>query len=69
MNVYAVRKRRGQWAVCAEENVVLQFDSYDEAIQTARAAVEVLAARVSRQTETHMPVQTGNGCAVMGNRR
>ncbi len=52
MNVYVVRKRRGQWAICADENVVLQFDSYDEAIQTARAAVEVLTARVLKQPET-----------------
>jgi len=48
MKLYAVRKRRGQWAVCSEENTVLEFKTYDEAIETARSAVEVL---VHRETE------------------
>jgi hypothetical protein len=43
--LYAVRKRRGHWTVCADDNVVLQFETYDEAVSTARGAVEVLAAR------------------------
>ena len=41
--LYAVRKRRGQWTVCSDENVVLQFETYDEAVATARGAVAVLA--------------------------
>ena len=45
MKVYAVRKRRGQWAICSDENVLLQFENYDEAVQTARSAVEVLSDR------------------------
>jgi len=40
--IYAVRKRRGHWAICADEKVVLEFASYDEAIATARTAVGVL---------------------------
>ena len=44
--LYAVRKRRGHWTVCADDNVVLQFETYDEAISTARGAVGVLASRV-----------------------
>ena len=43
--LYAVRKRRGHWTVCADDNVVLQFETYDEAISTARGAVGVLASR------------------------
>jgi hypothetical protein len=43
--LYAVRKRRGHWTVCADDNVVLQFETYDEAVSTARGAVEVLASR------------------------
>jgi hypothetical protein len=43
--LYAVRKRRGNWTVCADDNVVLQFETYDEAVSTARGAVEVLASR------------------------
>ncbi len=45
MKVYAIRKRRGQWAVCSEENVLLQFESYAEAVEVARSAAEVMAAR------------------------
>jgi len=43
--LYAVRKRRGHWTVCADDNVVLQFETYDEAISTARGAVGALASR------------------------
>ena len=43
--LYAVRKRRGHWTVCADDNVALQFETYDEAVSTARGAVEVLASR------------------------
>ena len=43
--LYAVRKRRGQWTVCSDENVVLQFETYDEAVATARGAAAVLASR------------------------
>ena len=43
--LYAVRKRGGQWTVCADDNVVLQFETYDEAVCTARSAVGVLASR------------------------
>jgi hypothetical protein len=42
---YTIRKRRGQWSVCSDESVLLHFDSYDEAIETVRTAVGVLAGR------------------------
>ena len=45
MMLYAVRKRRGQWTICSDENVLLNFNSYDEAIETARSAVVVLSKR------------------------
>ena len=54
MNIYAVRKRRGQWTICADENVLLNFETYDEAIETARSAIEVLSDRRS-QIETPQP--------------
>jgi hypothetical protein len=47
MKLYTIRKRRGQWAVCSDDNVVLHFNSYDEAIGTVRSAVRVLANRPS----------------------
>jgi hypothetical protein len=34
--MYAVRKRLGQWTVWSDEDVCLNFQSYDEAIETAR---------------------------------
>jgi len=46
--LYAVRKRRGQWTVCSDEHVVLQFETYDEAVATARGAVAVLASHSRR---------------------
>jgi len=45
MKVYAIRKRRGQWNVCSEGNVLLQFESYSEAVDVARSAARVLAER------------------------
>ena len=45
MKVYAVRKLRGQWAVCCDENVLLQFETYAEAVEIARSAADVLATR------------------------
>jgi hypothetical protein len=55
MKVYAVRKRRGLWAVCSDENVVLQFESYDEAVGTAQSAADVLNA------SSHPPSENGGG--------
>jgi hypothetical protein len=43
--LYAVRKRRGRWTICSDDNVVLQFETYDEALATVRGAVAVLARR------------------------
>ena len=45
--LYAVRKRRGRWTVCSDEAVVLQFETYDEAVATVRGAVAVLEQRSS----------------------
>ena len=45
MMLYAVRKRRGQWVICSDESVLLNFESYDEAIGTARSAAEALSVR------------------------
>jgi hypothetical protein len=40
--IYSVRKRCGQWAVCSDESVMLRFETYDEAVSTARDAWQVL---------------------------
>ena len=42
MSLYSVRKRRGHWTVCLEESVVMNFETYEEAIGTARSAAGVL---------------------------
>jgi hypothetical protein len=52
--LYAVRKRRGRWTVCSDETVVLQFETYDEAVATVRGAVAVLAQR-SHEVPCHAP--------------
>jgi len=51
MKLYAVRKRRGQWSVTADEKVFLEFDSYDEAIRTARTAADALSSRKPQMDE------------------
>ncbi len=56
MKVYAVRKRSGLWAVCSDEKVVLNFDSYEQAIETARSALGVLS-RVHDESERKLREQ------------
>jgi hypothetical protein len=55
MMIYAVRKRRGQWSVCSDESVLLHFESYDEAIETVRSAVGVLASRQHTPPDPPLP--------------
>ena len=52
MKLYAVRKRRGHWSVYADEDVCLEFDSYDEAVQAAQSAAEVLSSRGAQAAKT-----------------
>ena len=64
--LYAVRKRRGHWTVCADDNVVLQFETYDEAVSTARGAVGVLASRARlRPVPCHTNAEHGNGAPLV----
>jgi hypothetical protein len=58
--LYAVRKRRGRWTVCSDETVVLQFETYDEAVATVRGAVAVLAQR-SRLYDVPLPRHAADG--------
>ena len=70
--LYAVRKRRGRWTICADDNVVLQFETYDEAVATVRGAVAVLAQRsnqnnVPRHEAPHDADRHAiNPCTVLG---
>jgi hypothetical protein len=49
MRLYAVRKRSGQWAVWSDDDVVLHFETYDEAVAIAHSAAEVLRDKRSRR--------------------
>jgi hypothetical protein len=62
--LYAVRKRRGQWTVCSDQNVVLQFETYDEAVATARGAVSVLASHSRRHSAASDKPDGHSHCAV-----
>jgi hypothetical protein len=42
MAMYAVRKRRGAWTICDDRNSLMLLDSYEEALEVAHAAAEVL---------------------------
>jgi hypothetical protein len=42
MAMYAVRKRRGAWTICDDHNPLMLLDSYEEAVEVAHAAAEVL---------------------------
>jgi len=48
MPVYAVRKRHGHWRVFSGNDVLLDFDSYDEAVETAQTAMRVLKPSTQR---------------------
>jgi hypothetical protein len=47
-NVYSVKKRTGRWVLCAGEDVVLDFESYDEAMEAVRAGIRALRELVCR---------------------
>jgi hypothetical protein len=39
--VFSVRKFRGWWSVCSNVNAILNFDSYAQALETARTAAQI----------------------------
>jgi hypothetical protein len=53
--IYAVRKRCGLWTVWSAEDLCLNFDSYDEAIETARTAALVLSHELVETREERGP--------------
>ena len=48
MKIYALRTCCGQWAVCSDEGLLLSFESYGEALGTARSAASVINPDVTR---------------------
>jgi hypothetical protein len=38
----AVKKREGRWVLCSGAEVILDFESYDEAIETIRGALTAM---------------------------
>jgi len=53
--IYVVRKRCGQWTVWSAEDLCLNFESYDEAIETARTAALVLSHEPGETREDRAP--------------
>lgn len=51
MKLYTIRKQCGQWAVFSHEAIVLRFETYDEAIEIARGAAEVLLRNRERRDD------------------
>jgi hypothetical protein len=51
MTIYALRKRRGHWTVFSGNDVLLDFDDYREAIETTRAALNVLEQAAQANTQ------------------
>ena len=43
--MYSVRKKQGEWTICFDENVVMRFSTYEEALAIAKAAADVLVER------------------------
>ena len=43
---YQVKKRRGRWIVCAPASVMLNFNSYDDALKSARNAAPLRSAEI-----------------------
>jgi hypothetical protein len=43
--MYSVKKHGAGWAILTDEAVVMLFDSYDEALEVACAAADVMATR------------------------
>jgi hypothetical protein len=43
--MYSVKKHGAGWAILADEAVEMLFDSYDEALEVACAAADVMATR------------------------
>jgi hypothetical protein len=42
MAIYTLRKHGGRWTVFSGNDVLLDFDDYEEAIETTRTALNVL---------------------------
>lgn len=58
--IYAVRKRSGQWTVWTDDDVCLNFRSYDEAIATAQTAAVVLSHKPAETAEESIRPEASN---------
>ncbi len=43
MKNYAIKKNDGYWVVGSDDGIMLQFETYDAALETAQRASETLA--------------------------
>ena len=54
--MYSVRRKQGEWTICFNENVVMRFSSYEEALAIATAAAAVLVERERQKTLIMMDI-------------
>jgi hypothetical protein len=51
MTMYVVKKHEGQWSVSASDGGLVTFDSYSEAVETARLAAAVIAEKIVKASK------------------
>ena len=61
--MYSVRKKQGEWTICFDENIVMRFSSYEEALAIAKAAADVL---VERERQKSLILRDIHACAPAG---
>jgi hypothetical protein len=61
--MYSVRKKQGEWTICFDENVVMRFSCYEEALAIAKAAADVL---VERERQKSLILREIRACAHAG---
>jgi hypothetical protein len=52
MTIYAIRKSHGKWTVFSKAEKVMEFDSYEEAFNTAQRAARVVTERHGANAKT-----------------
>jgi hypothetical protein len=61
--MYSVRKKQGEWTICFDENVVMRFSAYEEALAIAKAAAGVL---IERERQKILILRDIRACAQAG---
>jgi hypothetical protein len=59
MIVYAIRKHKDRWAVSSADDVLTDFTSLDEAINTAVSAMKILRTTIHQNETEEIAEQVG----------